>query len=267
MAIRSFAFDRAADVAGAVASLRAADDARCIAGGQSLLGAMKLGQATPARLVDIARLPGLRGVGERDGIVRIGATTTHAEVARSELVQRRIPALARLADLIGDPAVRARGTLGGSLANNDPAACYPAAVLALGATIHTERRAIAADDFFVGVYQTALEADEIVVAVEFPVPQRAAWVKFRQPASRFALVGVFVARTLPAAVRVAATGAGPGVFRVSALEAALAADFTPAACDRVRVSADGLTSDQHASASFRAHLIGALAKRAVAEIV
>jgi carbon-monoxide dehydrogenase medium subunit len=240
------------------------DNVKVLAGGQSLLPAMRLGLAAPDALVDLADLAELRGIRVADGSVRIGAMATHAEVAASADVAAAIPALARLAGQIGDMQVRNRGTLGGSLANNDPAACYPAAVLGLGATVHTDRRDIAADDFFLGLYTTALEEDELITAVSFPVPDHAAWEKFKQPASRFSLVGVFVSRG-PMGVRVAVTGAGAGgVFRVSALEDALAADPSPAACERIAIDPAELNSDLHASAAYRAALIPVLTARAVA---
>ncbi|WP_415840396.1 FAD binding domain-containing protein, partial [Roseateles saccharophilus] len=196
---------------------------------------------------------------------RIGAATTHATVAASADVQRAIPALADLAGRIGDRQVRNAGTLGGSLANNDPAACYPAATLALGATVHTQRRTIAADDFFQGLFTTALEEGELITAVSFPVPKAAAWQKFKQPASRFSLVGVFVAR-FDTGVRVAITGAGPGVFRCAELETALDRDWSPAAARAVKVGADGLNTDLHGTAEYRAALIPELAARAVASV-
>ena len=191
--------------------------------------------------------------------------TPHAVVAASSEVAKHIPALACLAAGIGDPAVRSRGTIGGSLAQNDPAACYPAAALGLGATVHTDRRSIAADDFFLGLYETALQPGELITAVSFPVPQRAAYVKFKQPASRFALVGVFVSQG-PQGVRVAVTGAGPCVFRASAMEAALAKDWSAGAIDGISLPADGLNTDLHASAAYRAHLVGVLVRRAVAQV-
>lgn len=245
-----------------VAAARLGADERFLAGGQSLLGAIKLGLAAPAGLVDVRRLPELQGIKADGKTVHIGAATTHATVAASPDVQRAIPALADLAGRIGDRQVRNLGTLGGSLANNDPAACYPAATLALGATIHTSRRAIAADDFFQGLFTTALQDDELITAVSFPVPLVAGWQKFKQPASRFSLVGVFVAR-FDAGVRVAVTGAGPGVFRCTALEQALGRDWSPAAARAVRVDADGLNHDLHGTAAYRAALIPELAARAV----
>lgn len=248
--------------ASSVAAAIPGADERFLAGGQSLLAAIKLGLAAPEGLVDVRRLPELQGISVDGKTVRIGAATTHALVAASADVQRAIPALADLAGRIGDRQVRNVGTLGGSLANNDPAACYPAAVLGLGATIHTSRRAIAADDFFQGLFTTALQDGELITAVSFPMPKAAAWQKFKQPASRFSLVGVFVAR-FDAGVRVAVTGAGPGVFRCTELETALGRDWSAAAARAVRVSADGLNSDLHGTPEYRAALIPELAARAV----
>jgi carbon-monoxide dehydrogenase medium subunit len=240
-------------------------DQRILAGGQSVLPSMKLGLLSPDGFIDLGGIAELREIKAEGAGVRIGAMATHASVAASKDVSGRIPALAQLAGGIGDRAVRNRGTLGGSLANSDPAADYPAAVLGLGATIHTNQRQIAADDFFKGLYETALKSGEVITAVSFPAPQKAAWVKFKQPASRFSIVGVFVAKTA-SGVRVAVTGAGPCVFRVKALEDRLAANFSAAACDGVSVPASGLNTDLHGSAEYRAHLITTLAKRAVAQI-
>jgi carbon-monoxide dehydrogenase medium subunit len=261
-----FAFHRPASVASAVQLRAAHADGSYLAGGQSLLPAMKLGLAGPSDLIDLSLLGGAQGISADGSNLRIGAMTTHAAVAASAEVLKHIPALACLASGIGDPAVRSRGTIGGSLAQNDPAACYPAAVLGLGATVHTDRRQIAADDFFKGLYETALEPGELITAVSFPRPQRAAYVKFKQPASRFALVGVCVSQG-PAGVRVAVTGAGPCVFRVPAFEAALAKAWSAAALDGLAVSADELNNDLHGSAAYRAHLVGVLARRAVAQAV
>lgn len=258
----AFQFERAADTQAAVAKLKADPDAKYLGGGQSLLAAMKLRLAAPSALVDVTRIPGLAGVGAENGALVIGAATRHADVAADAEVRRRIPALAALAGGIGDRQVRAMGTLGGSLANNDPAACYPAAVLALGATVTTDRRQIGADDFFRGLYETALEPDELILSVRFPVPEQAAYVKFRNPASRFALVGVMVARS-GNAVRVAVTGAADCVFRCQPLEQALSASFTPAAARAVTLDPAGLNGDLHASPEYRAHLIPVLAARAV----
>jgi carbon-monoxide dehydrogenase medium subunit len=240
-----------------------APDARIIAGGQSLLPSMKLGLASPAALVDLGGIAELRGIALKGNAIVIGAMTTHAAVAASAEVRKAIPALAALADSIGDRQVRNRGTLGGSLANNDPAADYPAAVLGLGATIQTDRRSIAADDFFKGLYETALKEGEIIVSVSFPLPEKAGWQKFKQPASRFSLVGVFASKG-PQGVRVAVTGAGPCVFRAKALETGLAADWSAQVCEGVKIDASGLNSDLHGSAEYRAALVPVLAGRAVA---
>ena len=249
--------------ASSIAAARLGADDKFLAGGQSLLGAIKLGLAAPEGLVDVRRLPELQGISVDGKTVRIGAATTHATVAASADVRKAIPALADLAGRIGDRQVRNVGTLGGSLANNDPAACYPAAVLGLGATIHTSSRTIAADDFFQGLFTTALQDGELITAVSFPIPKTAAWQKFKQPASRFSLVGVFVAR-FDTGVRVAVTGAGPGVFRSAELEQALGRDWSAAAARAVKVSADGLNSDLHGTPEYRAALIPELAARAVA---
>lgn len=258
----TFAYQQAASVADA-AKAAAGADAKILAGGQSLLGAIKLGLAAPESLIDLGALADLKGIQLEAGQLRIGAMTTHATVAASAEVQKAIPALADLAGRIGDRQVRNRGTLGGSLANNDPAACYPAAVLGLGATVHTDRRSIAADDFFKGLYETALAEGEIITSVSFPVPEKAGWQKFKQPASRFSIVGVFVAKTA-GGVRVAVTGAGSCVFRAKALEQALAGSWSAAATMMVKIPADGLNSDLHGSAEYRAALIPVLAGRAVA---
>ena len=258
----TFAYSQPSSVADA-ARAAAAADAKLIAGGQSLLGAIKLGLAAPESLIDLGALSDLKGITVADGKVSIGAMTTHAAVAASQEVAAAIPALADLAGRIGDRQVRNRGTLGGSVANNDPAACYPAACLGLDATIHTDRRSIAAGDFFKGLYETALADGEVITSVSFPIPEKAAWQKFKQPASRFSLVGVFVSKS-SAGVRVAVTGAGSGVFRATAVEAALASNWSQAAAAGVSVSADGLSTDLHGSAAYRAALIPVLAGRAVA---
>ncbi|WP_088280639.1 xanthine dehydrogenase family protein subunit M [Ideonella sp. A 288] len=260
--MQAFAYSNPSTVAEA-ASAAKASGAKIIAGGQSLLGAMKLGLAAPDALVDLGAIAELKGITVANGAVRIGAGTTHATVAASAEVARAIPALADLASHIGDRQVRNRGTLGGSLANNDPAACYPAAVLGLGATVHTNTRTIAADDFFKGLYETALAEGEIITAVSFPIPAKAAWQKFKQPASRFSIVGVFVSQG-PQGTRVAVTGAGAGVFRAKGLEAKLSGNWSAAALDGATVSADGLATDLHGSAEYRAALIPVLARRAVA---
>ena len=237
-------------------------DARLLAGGQSLVAAMKLGLASPSALVDLRAIAGLDAIRVDGQRVSLGAMATHTSVAASRDVARAIPALAQLAAGIGDRAVRDCGTIGGALANNDPAACYPAAVLGLGATVQTDQRQIAADDFFRGLYETALRPNEIITAVHFPIPERAAYEKFRQPASRFSIVGVMVAKTAGGA-RVAVTGAGSCVFRCKPLEAALTRKFAPESCDGIAIDADGLNDDLHGSAEYRAHLIPVLAKRAV----
>jgi carbon-monoxide dehydrogenase medium subunit len=233
-----------------------------MAGGQSLLPSMRLGMSQPEALADLSCLPGMAGITVSGGVVRVGAMTTHAQVAASAEVQTAIPALADLASRIGDRQVRNRGTLGGSVANADPAACYPAALVGLGATVHTDRRDIAADNFFTGLYQTALAEDEVITAVSFPVPDKAGWQKFKQPASRFSIVGVFVSKG-PQGVRVAVTGAGACVFRAKELEARLSGQWSAAALEGASVASTGLNSDLHGSAEYRAALIPVLAARAV----
>lgn len=258
--MKSFAYSSPFTVAEASSAARG--DARIVAGGQSLLPAMKLGLSAPEALVDLRQIGELRGI-ETDGdAVVVGAMTTHATVAASESVRRLIPALADLAGRIGDRQVRNRGTLGGSLANNDPAACYPAAVLGLGATIITNRRQIAADDFFTGLYETALTEGEIIEKVCFPVPEKANWQKLGQPASRFSIVGVFASRSRKG-VRVAVTGAGAFVFRASDFEQKLAADWSAKALEGATFPNTNLSSDLHGSADYRASLIPTLARRAV----
>jgi carbon-monoxide dehydrogenase medium subunit len=263
--MNAFEHHRPASLEQALAAWTGAADARFLAGGQSLLPAMKFGLAAPSDLIDLTRVPGMSGITREGGVLRIGAMTAHADVAASPLVLSAIPALAQLADGIGDPAVRHRGTLGGSLGLNDPAACYPAGVLGLGATIRTDRRTIDADDFFLGLYETALEPGELIVAVDFPIPQQAAWMKFKQPASRFSLVGVFVSRG-DSGVRVAVTGAAACAFRARALEEALKRSWSAEACKGVPMDPSPLNTDLHASAAYRAHLIGVLTQRAVASL-
>ena len=237
---------------------------RALAGGQSLVAAMKLRLAQPGTVVDLAGIPELKGI-RRDGDnLVIGALARHAEVASSSVVKGMIPALCALADGIGDRQVRNMGTLGGSIANADPAADWPAALVACNATVITSRRQVPAEQFFRGMFDTALAADELVVAASLPQPRQAAYAKFAQPASRFALVGVFVARFADGAVRVAVTGAGPSVFRAKAIEAALAKSFTPEAAKAVKVDAAGLNNDLHGSPAYRAHLVSVMAARAVA---
>jgi len=242
--------------------MASSDESRPLAGGMTLLPTMKQRLASPRVVVDLAALPGLSGIAADASGVTIGAMTTHAEVAGSAAVKAAIPALATLAGLIGDPQVRHRGTIGGSIANADPAADYPAAVLGLGATIVTDRREIAADLFFTAMFQTALEPGEIVVAVRFPIPDAAGYAKFKSQASRFALVGAFVAR-FGSSVRVAIAGAGPVVFRSKDIEDALAGTFSPQALARISIAPSGLNSDIHADSEYRAHLVVVMARRAV----
>ena len=238
------------------------EDAKLIAGGHTLIPVMKQRLASPSDVIDLGKLKELIGVEVSGDTLTIKAATTHSDVASSGPAQKAIPALGYLASLIGDAAVRHRGTIGGSIANNDPAADYPAAVLALGATVVTNKRKIAADEFFKGMYETALQKGEIITSVTFPVPKRAAYMKFKNPASRYAIVGVFVA-DFGAGVRVAVTGAAPSVFRVAAMEKALAAKFAPESVASIVVPEKGLNSDLHAKADYRAHLVTVMAKRAV----
>ena len=260
----NFNYQKASSVADAAGKVAAAEDGKFLAGGMTLLPTIKLRLANPSDLVDLAGIGELNGISESGGSIMIGAMTTHATVARSDVVKSKIPALAALADGIGDPQVRNRGTLGGSIANNDPAADYPAACLGLGATIVTNKREVAADDFFKGLFETALADDELVTAVKFPVPKKAAYQKFPNPASLYAVVGVFVAETA-GGPRVAVTGAGQGgVFRQSEMEQALAGGWNADAVAAVKVSSSDLNEDIHAGADYRAHLIGVMAKRAVA---
>ncbi len=261
----AFDYKRAGNVAEAAKLFAAEDDAAYLAGGQTLIPTLKQRLRQPSAVIDLAALPELQGISATSGIVTIGAGMTHAEVATSEVVKKHIPALADLASMIGDPQVRNRGTLGGSVANNDPAADYPAALLALNATVHTSQRRLAAADFFTGMFETALQPGELVVKVEFPIPRRAAYAKFRNPASRYAVVGVMVADTQDGP-RVAVTGAGPGVFRWTEAEAALAHNFSQAAIQNLVLPAGDLNSDLHATAEYRAHLITVMAGRALASM-
>lgn len=259
-----FAYHKPSSVADAVKILAADPDARPISGGQTLLPALKHRLNKPTSVVDLSAIAELRGVKREGDKIVIGAMTRHVEVAESPEVKAAIPALARLAGSIGDIQVRNRGTIGGSVANNDPAADYPSAVLALGATVVTSKRRIAADDFFQGMFTTALEPGELLVAVEFPIPQKAGYAKMKNPASRYVMAGAFVARTA-GGVRVAINGAGPGVFRQTAMEQALSANWSPDAVAGIKQDADGLNSDIHGSAEYRAHLVTVMAKRAVAD--
>ncbi|MBS0340380.1 MAG: xanthine dehydrogenase family protein subunit M [Proteobacteria bacterium] len=258
----AFTFERPATLADAVKLATAGG--KPLAGGQTLLASMKLRLSAPEQLVDLGGIAELAGVKKDGNQLVIGAMTKHADVARNADVKSAFPALAWLADHIGDRQVRAMGTIGGSLANNDPAACYPSAVLATGATVVTTQREIAADDFFQGLFATALKDGELITAVRFPVPKRAVYEKHLQQASHFPLVGVFLAQ-FDGGVRVAITGAGNGVFRHAGLEDALNKSFTPQAAAAVKIDASDLNSDLHASAAYRANLISVLAQRAVAK--
>ena len=263
-----YAFDyiRAASIEDAQKALGGQTEAHVLAGGQTLLPAMKLRLASPATIIDLGKVAELQGASLKDGKLAIGAMTTHAAVAESDAVRGAIPGLAALAESIGDPQVRHRGTIGGSIANDDPAADYPAGLLALDASVVTTKRSIAADDFFQGLFTTALEAGEIIKSVEFPVPQGFAYEKFSHPASRFALVGVAVAK-IGSLVRVAVTGAGEnGVFRWGEAESALASNFSVGTLDGLSLVADGMMSDMHADAEYRAHLVKVIARRAVAKL-
>jgi len=261
----NFAFHQPATLRQAANLLAKTEDAKLLAGGHSLLPVMKQRLASPAAIIDISRIPELVGIELKGRSVVIGAGTTHSAVENSDVLKGAMPALADMAGLIGDPHVRHRGTIGGSVANNDPNADYPAAVLGLGATIITNKRRIAADDFFQGMFTTALEPNEIVTKVQFPIAKKVAYQKFKHPASGFALVGVFVSKR-GSDVRVAVTGAGAnGVFRVPAFEAALKKRFNPKSLDGLSVSADGMNNDIHAGPEYRAHLVGVLARRAVAD--
>jgi carbon-monoxide dehydrogenase medium subunit len=261
--MENFGYHRPAKVADAVKLMKKAKDAKYLSGGMTLLPTIKQGLAAPSDIIDLA---GLKNAGctvsAKSVIVKAG--TPHADVASDKGVKKAIPALAVLASGIGDPHVRNRGTIGGSIANNDPAADYPAAVVGLGATVHTSRGKIAADKFFTDTLATALKDDEIVTAVEFPLPKRAGYAKFPNPASRYCIAGVFVSQDKAGKVRVAVTGAGPCVFRATEMEKALEKNFAPDALNGVAVKAKGLNSDIHASAEYRAHLVGVLARRAVA---
>ena len=259
-----FAYHKPSSVADAVKLLSADPDARPISGGQTLLPALKHRLNRPTSLVDLSGIAELRGVKREGDKISVGALTKHFEVQNSPEIQSAIPALAYMATVIGDIQVRNRGTMGGSVANNDPAADYPAAVLALDATVVTDKRRIASDDFFQGMFTTALEPGELLVAIEFPVPEKAGYAKMRNPASRYVMAGVFVAKT-KGGVRVVVNGAGPGVFRQTEMEQALSANWSPDAVAGIKQPSEGLNSDIHGSAEYRAHLVTVMAKRAVAE--
>ncbi|MBB5689809.1 xanthine dehydrogenase family protein subunit M [Roseomonas alkaliterrae] len=257
-----FAYHKPSTVADAV-KLLADPDAKAVSGGHTLIPALKHRLNKPSALVDLSGIAEMKGIRRAGNAIVIGALTRHVEVADSAEVKAAIPALAYLAGHIGDVQVRNRGTIGGSVANNDPAADYPAAVLGLGATVHTSKRKIAADEFFLGMFTTALEQDEILTAVEFPIPEKAGYAKMKNPASRYVMAGVFVSKG-PMGVRVAVNGAGPCVFRQAEMEKALAANWSADAVAGIRQSAEGLNSDIHGSAEYRAHLVTVMAKRAVA---
>jgi carbon-monoxide dehydrogenase medium subunit len=261
--MHDFGYHRPASAADAAGLIASKSDGKIVAGGMTLIPTLKQRLAQPSDLVDLGGIAELKGIKAEGAGITIGAMTTHADVHRSAEVQKAIPALAVLAGGIGDPQVRNRGTIGGSVANSDPAADYPAAVLALGATIRTNKREIKADDFFKGMFETALADGEIITAIHFPKPDKAGYSKFPNPASRYAIVGVFVAKAGSGA-RVAVTGAGPCAFRSKELESALAASFTPDAAKAVKIKADGFNSDLHATAAYRAHLVSVMASRAVA---
>jgi len=260
--MHAFEYHRPGSIKEALA-LSKSEETRYLAGGQSLVQAMKLRLSSPSDLIDLGTIKELAGIKVSGSAVEIGAMTRHADVAGSKDVQKAIPALAMLAGIIGDRQVRHMGTIGGSLANSDPAADYPAAVLGLGATITTNKRKIEADKYFKGLFETALEPGELITSVSFPVPKRAAYMKFKNPASRFALVGVFVADFGGGKVRVAVTGAGACAFRQAEMEKALATKFAPDAVANIKVKQDGLNNDLHASPEYRAHLITVMCKRAV----
>ena len=260
--MRSFAFHRPTTLYEMSALLGGVADSMPLAGGMTLLPTIKQRLAAPAALIDLSKIPQLSGISAEGDLLTVGTMTRHVDVAESELVRSKIPLLASLAAGIGDPAVRNRGTIGGSVANNDPSADYPAALLALDATVVTERREIAADAFFRGLFETALDPGEIITALRFPVPSAGGYAKFKSPASRYAVVGVCVAKKA-GKVRVAVTGAGPGVFRVATMEAALERAFTPDAIAAIKLDAENLSSDIHADAEYRAHLVTVMAKKAV----
>ena len=262
----STTYHRPSSVDEAAALFAKGSDAKYLAGGHTLIPVMKQRLASPSDVIDLGKIKELVGVELSADALTIKAATTYFDILQSADARKAIPAIVHLASVLGDPQVRYRGTIGGSIANNDPAADFPAAVLALGATVKTNKRSIAADDFFKGLFSTALDDGEIITAVSFPIPAKAGYSKMRHPASRFALTGVFVVKTKSGDVRVAATGASSsGVMRVPAIEAALKANWSPGALDSIKVSADGLLTDIHGSATYRANLVKVMAQRAVAE--
>lgn len=256
----SFDYERPSGVNEAASAI--GEDDKFLAGGQTLIPTLKLRLAQPGKLVDLSGISELKGISVNGSELSVGAMTRHVDVADSADVKSAIPALAHLASHIGDAQVRNRGTIGGSISNNDPAADYPAALVGLGATVHTNKRSISAEDFFVDLFETALEDGELVTKVTFPIPEKAGYAKFPNPASRFALTGVFVAKTA-SGVRVAVTGAGPCVFRQTDMEAALSSNFSPDVVSGIKTEASGLNADIHASADYRANLITVMAARAV----
>jgi carbon-monoxide dehydrogenase medium subunit len=261
----AFQYHRPQSVADAAKLLASNGEAKILAGGHTLLPTMKLRLASPNAIVDLSRVAELKGITKSGNAIVVGAMTTHAEVAGSEVVRGAIPNLARLATMIGDPHVRHRGTIGGSVANNDPAADYPAAVLALNATVVTNRREIKADDFFKGLFSTALQDGEIITRISFPIPGKFGYAKFAQPASLFALVGVAVAQTGSSA-RVGVTGAGSsGAFRHAAMEAGLGKGWSAQSLSGITTDAGKMMSDIHGDSAYRAHLVGVMAKRAIAQ--
>ncbi|WP_417688096.1 FAD binding domain-containing protein [Roseibium sp.] len=258
-------YHRAGSVAEATSLMAKADDGKFLSGGQTLIPTMKQRLAAPSDLIDLRNIEEMKGISEDGASVTVGAATSHYDVATSDGVKRLIPGLASLAAGIGDPAVRHMGTIGGSIANNDPAADYPSGLVALGATVNTNKRSLAAEDFFTGMFETALEEDEIVTSVVFPIPQKSAYAKYPNPASRYAMAGVFVAKAKDGSVRVAVTGAGQdGVFRVSEMESALSGNWSHDAVAGISISSADLLSDIHGSAEYRANLVTVMAKRAVA---
>lgn len=261
-----FTYSKASSLDDATSQFGTAEEGKYMSGGMTLLPTLKQRLARPSNVIDLAEVPDMAGIEVSGGIVSIKAMTRHAAVAASADVQGAIPALAKLAGGIGDPMVRNRGTIGGSIANNDPAADYPGSVVGLGATIHTNKREIAGDDFFLDLFETALEEDEIITKVTYPVPDRAGYMKFPNPASRYCIVGVMVSQK-GSEIRVGVTGAGACAFRVPEMETALASSFTPAAVADIKIPDGDLNGDIHASSEYRAHLVTIMAKRAVAEAI
>ncbi len=260
-----FSYHKPATIEEAMGLFTNAEDGVYLAGGQTLIPTMKQRLAAPTDVIDLSAVSAMNGVEVSDHVVSVGALTRHDEVATSPQIQATLPVLADLASQIGDGQVRNRGTMGGSIANSDPAADYPAAVIGLGATIHTPSRTIAGDDYFKNLFETALSSGEIITRIDYPVPTRAAYCKFPNPASRYAVVGVLIA-DFDGAIRVGVTGAGPCAFRATGLEEVLNAELNPAALDDVEVPDAGFNSDLHASAEYRAHLVKVMAKRAVAKM-